>query len=272
MPLFYAPKSAPLQYSLQGEEWPLKTNAYSILATLGETKAQGSVTFPSGAPDVSPIVTHHAMTDPEDLAKAKEAVELARKIGGSAEFAPLGEAVDDGAGAPDMWTAVYDGRGTCRMGRDHRDSVVDHKLRVHNITGLRVVDGSVIPVGSPYLAVPEVLALAERASELIVNHYTDHAAAAAPVSAASVHAETVSIAGLSDKLGQSFSIMQAVAYLSGEHVEGLSEMPLAGGNSAGSALAVCMMVVAALGVAALAVVRSGKAAHSKDSEYLTLSA
>eukprot|EP00408_Alexandrium_pacificum_P012024 CAMPEP_0171234680 /NCGR_PEP_ID=MMETSP0790-20130122/41555_1 /TAXON_ID=2925 /ORGANISM="Alexandrium catenella, Strain OF101" /LENGTH=170 /DNA_ID=CAMNT_0011700967 /DNA_START=18 /DNA_END=527 /DNA_ORIENTATION=- len=30
MPLYYAPKSAPLQYSLQGEQWPLRTNAYTI--------------------------------------------------------------------------------------------------------------------------------------------------------------------------------------------------------------------------------------------------
>merc|ERR1719333_1806439 len=113
------------------------------------------------------------MTHPEDLARAKEAVELARKIGGSSAFSGPGEAVENGAGAADMWTAVYDGRGTCRMGRTPRDSVVDHKLLVHGIAGLRVVDGSVIPVGSPYLAVPEVLALAERASEFIQEHHED---------------------------------------------------------------------------------------------------
>merc|ERR1719316_1991036 len=69
MPLYYSPESAPLQYSLQGEPWPLKTNAFSILAMLGETKAQGSVTFPTASPDISPVITHDAMTDPEDLEK-----------------------------------------------------------------------------------------------------------------------------------------------------------------------------------------------------------
>jgi len=225
MPLFYAPKSAPLQYSLQGEEWPLRTNAFSILATLGETKAQGSVTFASGAPDVSPVVSHEAMTHPEDLARAKEAVELARRIGGSHAFSQTPEAIENGAGAPDMWTAVYDGRGTCRMGREQHNSVVDHKLRVHGITGLRVVDGSVIPVGSPYLAVPEVLALAERASDLLLNTHVTPAAAAAAVSAVGMPETRVTIDGLADSLGSGFSLMQAVAYLAGTQSESLLQTP-----------------------------------------------
>merc|ERR1719414_1660980 len=140
MPLYYAPKSAPLQYSLQGEPWPLKTNAYTLLVTLGETKAQGSVTFPSGSPDVSPVVTHDALTDPYDLRVAEEAVAWAKKIGGSAHFNGTLGAVDNGAGAADMFSAVYDGRGTCRMGKGKHDSVVTRDSKVHGIEGLRIAD------------------------------------------------------------------------------------------------------------------------------------
>jgi len=256
MPLFYAPRSAPMQYSLQGEQWPLKTNAFTILATLGETKAQGSVTFPSGAPDVSPLVTHDAMTDPEDLARAREAVELARKIGGSSAFSGPGEAVENGAGAADMWTAVYDGRGTCRMGRTHQDSVVDNKLRVHGVSGLRVVDGSVIPVGSPYLAVPEVLALAERASDLILGQY----AAPAPASAAlAVDApeDRVTIAGLAASLGKGFPLMQAVAFLAGPQGEELAAPPPDGGIAAACAWVAGLAAVAAAAFAAARLASTG---------------
>jgi len=55
------------------------------------------------------------------------------------------------------------------MGTDPRTSVVDPMLRVHGIRGLRVVDGSVLPSSTPYLAMPEVLMLAERAADLILD-------------------------------------------------------------------------------------------------------
>jgi hypothetical protein len=42
---------------------------------------------------------------------------------------------------------------------------------VHGITGLRIVDGSVIPQASPYLAMPEVMALAERAADIMLDEY-----------------------------------------------------------------------------------------------------
>merc|ERR1712026_555011 len=118
-----------------------------------------------------------------------------------------------------MWTAVYDGRGSCRMGQGPHDSVVDHELRVHGISGLRVVDGSVIPVGSPYLAVPEVLALAERASELIQEQRMDGVNSEAHTHAS----DDVSIASLYRALGGTFSIMEAVTYLSGQQPGGLLE-------------------------------------------------
>jgi len=67
-----------------------------------------------------------------------------------------GKFMDNGAGRRDAFSALYDGRGSCRMGKDLKDSVVDYELRVHGIKNLRIVDGSVIPQGSPYLALPEI--------------------------------------------------------------------------------------------------------------------
>ncbi|CAE8611397.1 unnamed protein product [Polarella glacialis] len=272
MPLFYAPKSAPLQYSLQGEPWPLKTNAFTIQVTLGETKAQGSVTF-TGSPDVSPVVTHDAMTHPEDLARAREAVELAKRIGGSSALGRATTAIENGAGAQDMWTAVYDGRGTCRMGKHHHDSVVDHHLRVHGITNLRVVDGSVIPVGSPYLAVPEVLAVAERASELILNRHSQTSQdSGADLVVDAPAPSTVTIEHLTKKLGESFPLLQAIKYLNGEQVVDLSEVePVnASLSSYTSACALFAAISCVAGSGALAAIFHRKSTNSRDDSYAAL--
>lgn len=159
MPLYYAPKKAPLQYSLQGEPWPLETNAYTILVTMA-TAAKGAIAIDSD-PDMSPTITHDPMT-PEDIERGAEAVRAAEKLG--AKLTSEGRVEHD-----QDWSAVYDGRGTCRMGSDPRTSVVDPMLRVHGIRGLRIVDGSVLPSSTPYLAMPEVLMLAERAADLILD-------------------------------------------------------------------------------------------------------
>jgi hypothetical protein len=159
MPMYYAPKSAPLPYSLQGEPWPLETNAYTMLVTMA-TSAQGAITFDAN-PDVSPTITHDPMT-PEDLKRGAEAVREAEKLGSRLSSEGRVEGEQD-------WSAVYDGRGTCRMGTDPHTSVVDPMLRVHGIKGLRIVDGSVLPSNTPYLAMPEVIMLAERAVDLILD-------------------------------------------------------------------------------------------------------
>merc|ERR1719210_1893075 len=157
MPLYYAPSSAPLQYSLQGEPWPLATNACTLLVTM-RTEASGSVKIDRD-PDVSPLVVIEPLT-PEDAKRGAEAVEAAMRLGSALPSQGRVQHAQD-------WSSVYDGRGTCRMGSDPRSSVVDTSLRVHGVRRLRVVDGSAIPASTPFLALPEVLMLAERAADLI---------------------------------------------------------------------------------------------------------
>ena len=41
--------------------------------------------------------------------------------------------------------SVFHPVGTCRMGPDHAQAVVDHRLKVHGLAGLRVIDASIFP-------------------------------------------------------------------------------------------------------------------------------
>lgn len=86
------------------------------------------------------------------------------------ELAPGPECNDEEAllenARNDSWT-VFHQSGTCRMGVDSKSSVVDARLRVHGIKGLRVADASVFPtIPSGNTNAPSIM-VGERAADLI---------------------------------------------------------------------------------------------------------
>jgi choline dehydrogenase len=64
---------------------------------------------------------------------------------------------------------VYHPVGTCRMGNDSSDSVVDSTLRVHGVERLRVVDASVFPTVTSANVNAPTLMVAQKAADLIMG-------------------------------------------------------------------------------------------------------
>jgi choline dehydrogenase len=110
----------------------------------------------SGAdPAESPLIDLNFLSDPWDMELMKECVHWGRRIMETAAFRPyLGEERYPGKGVQsdaEIETYIrqhaesgYHPVGTCKMGNDAM-AVVDARLKVHGIEGLRVADASVMP-------------------------------------------------------------------------------------------------------------------------------
>jgi choline dehydrogenase len=117
-------------------------------------------------------------SDPADLEALVTGVRLARTLAESKAYAGLrGAAIDPaadvqsaealGAHVRRAADTIFHPVGTCRMGRDAR-SVVDPTLRVRGVRGLRVADGSVMPVSVNSQTHAACVMIGERAAEFIL--------------------------------------------------------------------------------------------------------
>jgi choline dehydrogenase len=130
--------------------------------------------------DAKPRIVQNFLTDERDVRGTVAGLRLCREVISRPALAPyLDREVAPGptlqsdaelegyarmAGA-----SAYHPVGTCRMGVDSATSVVDAACRVHGIEGLRVVDASIMPrIVSANTHAPTV-ALAERASDIILR-------------------------------------------------------------------------------------------------------
>mmetsp|Transcript_13860 Transcript_13860/g.25032 ORF Transcript_13860/g.25032 Transcript_13860/m.25032 type:complete len:275 (-) Transcript_13860:671-1495(-) len=167
-------------------------NAFTIHATLLRPESQGNIYLQNvqNMHDTlaRPLISHNYLRASSDINKMIEAIKLARKVGESPHFDGVrGRELFPGPSVKtDEQIEDYLRRsschfygtfvGTCRMGCGAEDkmAVVDTELKVINTDRLRVVDASVIPeliTGFPHST---VAAIAEKAADLIKDHYKLH--------------------------------------------------------------------------------------------------
>ena len=150
---------------------------YALVAAVVAPDSRGSVRLASADPQAPPLIDPGFLREERDLDRMAEGVALVRRAGAGPEFARVREAeVWPGPGVRTdaglrafIRRAVgsyYHPAGTCRMGTG-AGAVVDPDLRVHGVAGLRVADASVMPTIPNANTNATVLAIGERAADLI---------------------------------------------------------------------------------------------------------
>jgi choline dehydrogenase len=150
---------------------------YLIALALGLPQSRGHLQLRSTDPGEHPAIFANYLANPDDLDRLVEGVKVVRRINKTRALAPFyAQEVEPG---PEVQSdaeiaeyirntaqTAYHPVGTCKMGRDEL-AVVDEQLRVHGITGLRVVDASIMPTIVNGNTNATTIMIAEKASDLI---------------------------------------------------------------------------------------------------------
>jgi choline dehydrogenase len=169
---------APVFYMDNGFANP-DLHGFSIGVALQKPESRGHIKLRTPDWMAAPAIQPNYLASESDMAACVEAVKLSREILNSKPFDRFrgkewwpGETArnDDGIAEHIRQTAetIYHPVGTCKMGTDAM-AVVDAELRVCGVEGLRVMDASVIPLQITGHTNAPVIAMAEKAADLIKN-------------------------------------------------------------------------------------------------------
>lgn len=156
--------------------------AMTVLVTLVDVASRGRIRLASADPRHKPLIDPGYLTDPagHDLDTLVKGIRIVRDYATAApmasmcagEFAPgPGTKTDEQLReyARRALGTLYHPVGTCAMSGSPGSGVVDQHLRVRGIDGLRVVDASVMPAVPRGNTNAPVIAIAERAADLIAG-------------------------------------------------------------------------------------------------------
>ncbi|MDX1888877.1 GMC family oxidoreductase [Mycolicibacterium sp. 050158] len=153
----------------------LPEHGWTLFAGVVRPHSRGHIRLRSAYP-LDPVDIHaNMLSDPDDVKAAVAAVELCREIGNSEPLRPFTkrEVMPGSLRGVELERFVRDAASsywhqtcTAKMGRDAM-SVVDARLKVYGIDGLRIADGSIMPRVTTGNTMAPCVVIGERAADMI---------------------------------------------------------------------------------------------------------
>jgi choline dehydrogenase len=141
--------------------------------------SEGEIALASPDPHVAPLIKARYLDTEEDRRMALIGARILRRLAATpalaaiiaAEIKPGLDCISDADLAADLRAraySVFHPCGSCRMGPDPATSVVDARLKVHGLEGLRIIDASIFPkVTSGNINAPAMM-VGERCADFIL--------------------------------------------------------------------------------------------------------
>jgi choline dehydrogenase len=165
-------------YQNNGREF-IRRHGFFAHINVVRPASRGRISLSSADPLAAPLIDPNFLAEESDLVGLRQGIKIARDVFGQKAFDPYrDEEIAPGPGVRSdgeiddyiraRTEADYHSVGTCKMGSDAM-AVVDSRLKVHGVEGLRVVDASVMPTLVGGNTNMPVIMVAEKAADMILE-------------------------------------------------------------------------------------------------------
>jgi choline dehydrogenase len=164
-------------------------DVFGVFPMMLRPKSRGRILLRNKNPHVYPLIYHNYLSHPDDIRVLREGVKAAVAVGETTSMKRFGSRFHarpvPGCKHLEQFTdeywecvvrqytmTIYHMSGTAKMGPESDPlAVVDSKLRVYGIKGLRVIDASIMPeITSGNINAP-VIMIGEKGADMMINYW-----------------------------------------------------------------------------------------------------